>query len=152
MVPKYKIIIFGALLSASALAFPGASMAGAGAQLNPYIWADASAPNGGFIQVADRGRMRMEWNRDRDGDRCLHRNGDCRHFHGGYYYRTPWWTLPLVVGGGYRDYDDDYYDDGYDLNSQHVEWCLDHYRSYNLRTNTWVSYGGEVHECISPYA
>ena len=152
MLPKHKTLIFGAMLGVSALAFSGASMAGAGAQASPLIWADAGASNAGFIQVADGDRMRMEWNRDRDGDRCLHRRGDCRHFHHGYYYTTPWWTLPLVVGGGYnRDYNDDF-DDGDDLSSQHVEWCMDHYRSYNPRTNTWVSFSGVLHECISPYA
>ena len=24
---------------------------------------------------------------------------NCRHFHNGYYYETPWWTLPLIIGG-----------------------------------------------------
>ena len=33
----------------------------------------------------------------------------------------------------------------------YVLWCLDHYRSYNPRTNTWVSYSGEIRECVSPY-
>ena len=25
--------------------------------------------------------------------------GNCRHFHDGFYYETPWWTLPLIIGG-----------------------------------------------------
>jgi hypothetical protein len=41
------------------------------------------------------------------------------------------------------------YDDGY--GSRHVEWCLNRYRSYNVRTNTWVAYSGRVHQCVSPY-
>ena len=154
MLPKLKMLFFGAVFGVSAMAFSGAGMAGAGGHANPFIWADATTSNDGFIQVVDRDRMRMEWNRERDGDRCLHRRGDCRHFHRGYYYSTPWWTLPLIVGDGYSrryDYDDDYVD-AYDLNSAHVEWCMDRYRSYNPRTNTWVSYSGVVHECISPYA
>jgi hypothetical protein len=150
MVPKHKTLIFGAMLGVSALAFSGAGLAGAAAfQPSPSGWADATATSDGFIQVADR-RHNMEWNRERDGDRCSHRRGDCRHFHRGYYYTTPWWTLPLVIGNqGYDYYDDDGYDG---LNSQHVEWCMDHYRSYNPRTNTWVSFSGMVHECDSPYA
>jgi len=35
---------------------------------------------------------------------------------------------------------------------RHVEWCFNHYRSYNPRNNTWVSYSGEVRQCISPYS
>ena len=58
--------------------------------------------------------MRSSWNRNRDGRRCSKRFGNCRHFHDGYYYETPWWTLPLIIGGSvaaplfYDDYDDDY--------------------------------------------
>ena len=89
----------------------------------------------------------MKWDRHRDGIRCTARNNNCRHFYRGYWYATPWWTLPLVGStivvrpgvsgnGGY---------------SRHVEWCMDHYRSYNVRTNTWVAYSGEVRECVSPY-
>ena len=108
--------------------------------------------NDGFIQIADGNRGNMEWDRERDGDRCLHRDGRCRHFHNGYYYENPWWTFPLIIGNGYA-YDDGYDDFGYDrMSDRHVEWCLDHYRSYNPRTDTWVSYSGVVHECISPYA
>ena len=80
----------------------------------------------------------------RDGRRCSQRFGNCRHFHRGYYYETPWWTLPLIVGGGIaadRAYDDD--DDGGGYGGGHVQWCLDRYRSYNPRTNTWVSYSGK---------
>jgi hypothetical protein len=32
-----------------------------------------------------------------------------------------------------------------------VAWCLNRYRSYNPRTNTWVSYSGRVRQCHSPY-
>jgi hypothetical protein len=33
----------------------------------------------------------------------------------------------------------------------HVQWCLDRYRSYNVRRNTWISYSGDVRRCRSPY-
>jgi hypothetical protein len=33
-----------------------------------------------------------------------------------------------------------------------VRWCEDRYRSYNVRTNTWVAYSGAVRQCISPYS
>lgn len=33
----------------------------------------------------------------------------------------------------------------------HVNWCLNRYRSYSVRTDTYVSYGGRVRYCNSPY-
>lgn len=68
--------------------------------------------NDGVIQVAERrgdNRMRSNWEERRDGRRCSRREGNCRHFHDGYYYATPWWTLPLIVGGAIgHDYDNGY--------------------------------------------
>jgi BA14K-like protein len=104
-----------------------------------------------FIEARHRNdhrQMRRSWDRERHGDRCRTRYGNCRHYYRGYYYATPWWTLPLI-GGAYalgaqeRSYDR--------YGNDHVEWCLDRYRSYNVRTNTWVSYSGEVRQCRSPY-
>lgn len=89
------------------------------------------------------------WNRERDGRRCTSRGDRCRNFYRGYYYETPWWTMPLIIGGGVaarHAYDDDFYDD------DHVQWCLDRYRSYDPRTNTWISHGGRVERCISPFS
>ena len=146
---NFSLVILGAALGFGAMALTGGG-ASAGA-LQPL--AQQNVADDGIILVAqgDR-RMRTSWNRHRDGRRCSDPFDNCRHFHDGYYYETPWWTLPLIVGDGDRYYDDDY-DDDYDVayGGDHVQWCLDHYRSYNPRTNTWVSYGGEVNECISPY-
>jgi hypothetical protein len=72
-----------------------------------------------------------------------------RHHHRGYWYDNPWWIFPMVGAGIALSHRDRYYD--YDYGSNHVEWCLSRYRSYNIRTNTWVSYSGRVHQCISPY-
>jgi hypothetical protein len=148
--------MLGAVLGFGTMALTGGG-ASAGA-LQPL--AQQNVADDGIILVAqgDRDRrMRTSWDRRRDGRRCSERFDNCRHFYRGYYYETPWWTLPLIVGGSvaadryYDDYDD--YDDDYDVayGSSHVEWCLDRYRSYNPSTNTWVSFSGEVHECISPY-
>ncbi|MFN0264332.1 BA14K family protein [Tepidamorphus sp. 3E244] len=35
--------------------------------------------------------------------------------------------------------------------SRHVNWCHSRYRSYDARSNTWVSYSGDVRQCRSPY-
>ena len=71
-------------------------------------------------------------------------------------------VVPLVGGGyGYgADYgsypDENVYDDsGYDspaYGNSHVRWCMERYRSYNARYNTWVSYDGDVRQCVSPYS
>ena len=33
----------------------------------------------------------------------------------------------------------------------HIRWCSNRYRSYDVATNTFVAYGGEVRRCVSPY-
>jgi hypothetical protein len=38
------------------------------------------------------------------------------------------------------------------LTRSHVSWCYDRYRSYNHRTNTFISYGGQHRHCISPFS
>lgn len=96
-----------------------------------------------LVDVRDR-----KWRRDRHGDRREYRSGRYRHYHGGYWYSNPWWVLPMV-GAGIAIGSRDRYYGGYGGN--HVEWCLNRYRSYNVRTNTWVSYSGYVRQCVSPY-
>jgi hypothetical protein len=46
------------------------------------------------------------------------------------------------------DYDDYDYDDAID---DHVAYCLDRYRSYHVRSNTYMGYDGYRHRCRSPY-
>jgi hypothetical protein len=99
-----------------------------------------------------------KWDHERHGSRCEYRRGECRHFYRGFYYETPWWTLPFAAGDtiGSRHYyegEEDYFDDEDDngWSNSHVEWCLKRYRSYNPRNNTWVSYSGRVRECLSPF-
>ncbi len=99
----------------------------------------------------DRNRV---YNRRYDGMRCGSWNNRCRYHHGGYYYENPWWLFPVVgagvaLGAAGAYVADGGYHGGY--GSRHVQWCLDRYRSYNPRTNTWVSYSGRVNQCVSPY-
>jgi hypothetical protein len=98
-------------------------------------------------------------------NRCNSWNHSCGnyHHHNNNYYGNPWWGLGGIglgfglgygagyYGGGY--YDNGYYGGGYNGGgySRHVAWCLNRYRSYNPRTNTWVSYSGDIHQCRSPY-
>ena len=150
---KLSLVVLGAALGFSTMALTGGGASAAALQpFQPLAQAQQNMANDGMIQLAasnQERRMRSEWRRDRDGDRCSRRNDRCRHYHRGRYYETPWWTLPLIIGGSIaaNNYDD--YDGGY--GNRHVEWCLDRYRSYNPRNNTWVSYSGRVRECISPF-
>lgn len=151
MMKKLSLVIVGAALGFGTMALTGGASAAALQPFQPLAQSQQSA-NDGMIQLAaskqDR-RMRSEWSSRRDGDRCSRRNDRCRHYHRGYYYETPWWTLPLIIGGSIAA--NNYYDDDGYYGSRHVEWCLDRYRSYNPRTNTWVSYSGNVNQCNSPY-
>ena len=97
------------------------------------------------------------YNRYYHGYRCNSWTRNCRHYHNGYWYQNPWWGYPAVgigIGLGAGSY---YYDDYYvapprrAYGNRHVRWCMDRYRSYNPRTNTWVAYSGRVNQCISPY-
>lgn len=83
------------------------------------------------------------WNGRYYGNRYRYRRNNFVYFYGGYYYDNPWWLGPSVIVAGPA-----YYGGG---RNRHVRWCLDHYRSYNPRNNTWVSYSGEVRQCMSPY-
>lgn len=90
----------------------------------------------------------QNWNWKKHGRRYHHRSHRYRHYHGGYWYENPWWVFPMI-GAGIALSDRGRYYDGY--GSRHVRWCLDRYRSYDVRTNTWVSYSGRVRQCFSPY-
>ena len=99
---------------------------------------------------------------------CNSWNHNCGYHRYNNYYGNPWWGLGGIglgfglgygagyYGGGY--YNDGYYGGGYGGGgysgggySRHAAWCLNRYRSYNPRTNTWVSYSGRINQCISPY-
>ncbi|MGE0004907.1 MAG: BA14K family protein [Parvibaculaceae bacterium] len=42
-------------------------------------------------------------------------------------------------------------DDRADARSEHVRWCLKRYRSYQVETNTYVTYQGRTRYCDSPF-
>ena len=147
-----SLVMLGAVLGFGTMALTGGGASAAALQpFQPLAQSQQNVANDGMIQLAaskQERRVRSEWRRDRDGQRCSKRFGNCRHYHRGHYYETPWWTLPLIIGGSIAAQNN--YDDG-GYGSRHVEWCLDRYRSYNPRNNTWVSYSGNVNECNSPY-
>ncbi len=71
-------------------------------------------------------------------------------YYGGYYGR---YYGPYPYAGYNYVYSDadDYYNGGDNGGNAHVEWCLNRYRSYNPRTDTFTGYDGRQHYCNSPY-
>ena len=97
-------------------------------------------------------KKRMGYNKRWHGDRYRYRHGGYRHYRNGWYYASPWWiAAPLVAGAviAPRVDDNGYY--GNDYGGGHVQYCLDRYRSYDPRTNTFLGYDGYRRECNSPY-
>lgn len=140
-----------ALIGAGALGFSAVAANAVTLPAVPQTAVQTGSTADNLVQVnhrRDHRQLRKNWDRRRDGDRCGRRNGNCRHFYRGYYYSSPWWTLPLI--GGAIVLGNQGYNDGY--GNAHVRWCANQYRSYNPRYNTWVSYSGQVRQCNSPYS
>lgn len=145
---KHTVIALAAMgaslvgLSSGASAFP--------AQNLPVAEPAASTLLTDVRTKYERNRV-TRYDRHRHGMRCGSWSNRCRYRHGGYYYENQWWLFPMV-GAGIALGAAGAYAGGHDgYGSRHVAWCLDRYRSYNPRYNTWVSYSGNVRQCISPY-
>lgn len=154
MLNKYCTFMVGALLGLGTLAFSGASASAAAMlPLSSVASGEANTVNDGVIQVDHKNNgYAMKWHKQRFGNQCFYRYGGCRYFYRSYRYNTPYLTFPLFFGGGFGAYNYYDYDYGYaGLSGNHVRWCLNRYRSYNPRTNLWVSYSGKKHQCDSPY-
>jgi hypothetical protein len=96
------------------------------------------------VNKHNRGNYRY-YDRRRHGARCNRYGNNCRYRYNGYYYASPWWLLPavgatIVIGGSNSG-----------GKNRHESWCYSKYRSYNERNNTWISYSGQVRQCVSPY-
>lgn len=145
MFSKFYPLALAAMLGIGAWAAPGSSASAAIVFMPNQLGAvEAAEGDNGLLQQVNH-RVNRRWDRALHGDRYRYRRDRHRHYYNGYYYATPWWlfTAPLVIGGTYatrRNWGD-----------RHIQWCLDRYRSYNPRYNTWVSRSGEVRQCYSPY-
>lgn len=152
----------GALLFGSALlAMPHGTAEAATLPVPDIPAINPSAAGDGRVELAQsREDRRRQWRYDRrsHGDRFRYPYRKWRYYYNGYYYQRPYWNFVIPFGYGYGpgvyyydDYDYDYdYSPRY-LSNRHVRWCLNRYRSYNPRTNTWIAYSGAVRQCISPY-
>jgi hypothetical protein len=126
----------------AANAFPaGGAMTGADAR--------PAAASNLLTEVAKRRYYGWRYNWRNHGPRYAYRRPGFRYYYGGYWYARPYWAYPLYtpyrVAPRYRYY---YYDDVMD---DHVEWCMNRYRSYDPRSDTFLGYDGRRHACISPY-
>lgn len=128
MSKKITRVAAGALLGLGAMTV-SANLASAGAAfpLLPLASAQSNATGYTVIPVAmgTNDRMRDRWESKRDGRRCSHRDDHCRHFHDGFYYEIPWWTMPLIVGGSVG------YGDGYDRLSCGEARAMVRHRGYS---------------------
>jgi hypothetical protein len=143
-----------------------ATFVGAGALAALSVRADAAnvpAPgvtkafdtvaNGDLYQEAQsRAERRNAWRYDRrsHGYRYNYPYRNYRYYYGGWYYDQPYWSFnfPLYYDYPVYNYRPAY---RYRLSARHIDWCYARYRSYNARSNTWISYSGQVRQCISPW-
>jgi hypothetical protein len=101
MLNPYCTRILSTLLGVGSLA-----IAGVGASAETLPPPDFASAEGNVLAVAlvQSPQKSLEpvivWDQKKHGERCLYRIGACRLFHDGYYYETPWWGLPLAIGGG----------------------------------------------------
>jgi hypothetical protein len=159
MTKKFSTLALGTILGLGALSFTGAgASAAAMLTLQPAVASGANAASDGIIHASHNEKWKKKKWKYSNNYKWKHRKHR-RGYNSGVYL-----SLPLIIGGAYaanRYYGDDYYDDGYygyddygfdgGLSSRHVRYCLNKYKSYKPRNNTWVSYSGQVKKCYSPY-
>ena len=94
---------------------------------------------------------RYGWNR---WNNSWCRYGRCGYHHYGYNYGNygwynpwPWFAAGAVLGVAGSYYNNDYYGGS----NAHVRWCLNRYRSYDPRSDTYVGYDGYRHRCRARY-
>jgi hypothetical protein len=148
---KLSLVTLGAAVGFATMALTGGGASAAALQPIQPLAAQQQNANDGMLRLAqynkkDR-RMRDRWDRKRDGklfrsasavppllSRSLLRNPvvDLAADHRWQHRRAKAAMMATAMATAM-------------LNG------LDRYRSYNPRTNTWVSYSGNVNQCNSPY-
>ena len=110
-------------------------------------------------QVATKKQIRRwRYNQRRHGNRFRARRGGFNYYYGGYYYARPWWTydndpgFSISIGvPGIAVGVPGFYASGGGGWDAHVRWCLNHYRTYNPRNNTYAGFDGYRRRCRSPF-
>src|SRR5262245_19528681 len=114
----------------------------------PALGQPATA-NPEFVQYRRAMRPGWSYNRARHGLRYRYRHGRYAHYYRGWWYPRAWWRTGPVVAFGVAPLAGGYY--GSSAGSGQVQWCLNRYRSYDPRTDTYMGYDGLRHRCNSPY-
>lgn len=152
---RKSLIAALAMVTAGAIALPHVAFAAPVTQPNQSRVAEVAKGEVKIEPVAQYWRKKKpgygRYNKRWHGDRYRYRHGGYRHYRNGWYYNSPWWVAGPLIGGALlgayaapRVYSDNYGDG-------HVQYCLNRYRSYDPRTNTFMGYDGYRHECNSPY-
>ena len=158
MFKKYSPLVLASLLGIGAFALPAST---ASAAALPYVQQNAAQTVEGdtsLLQEVGYGDRRRggygkwkghhgKWKgygRYNKRHRGHYGYGRHRGHHGFRHYG--YYAAPLIIGGAFA------YGGGYgSYGGSHGEWCARRYNSYDWGSNTWVSYGGQVRRCRSPY-
>ena len=96
------------------------------------------------------------------GPRMPYRYGPFAYYYDGWWYPRPWWYGPGlafkwgscgscgIFEGTWHDLD--WAEGGYTEGTDpHVEWCIEHYRSYDNGSDTYLGRDGARHPCRTPF-
>lgn len=170
MLASFRTPLFAALVSLGAAFAPGqASSAPAllGAASEAMV---STAPAQNLVQQVSG--ISFYYSSRRHGPRYRVVRPGYRYFHSGYYYRRPYWTPGYV-------YNRPVYRDPFEYRtyrtyrtrpsvsfgvtigsprvvrggrSAHVAWCRDRYRTYDVRSDTFIARAGHPRvRCRSPF-
>lgn len=152
--PVLKAMGLAALLSLGLMVAPKPAVA------MPALAPLGQAAQAAGSQVEPAGTISFSYSTRRHGPRYRVVRPGYRHYYGGYYYRQPYWSpayvyqrpvyrtrpsvsfgitvgSPRVVRRG---------------RSAHVAWCQDRYRTYDVRTDSFIARVGHPRvRCRSPY-
>ena len=122
---------------------------------------EPNAENSNLLVDAAYRSDRRRYIRRHNGNQYSYRRYGYNRYHGrnydrgyynqnyGYGYNYPWIGFGVPFSGfGYGGYGYDDYGYG---GGGHVRWCLNRYRSYDPRSDTFLGYDGHRHVCNSPY-
>lgn len=159
---RARLVILVALAAGLIIGFPSSRASALPGQINPGLQGEAAARAVVDVRVSGgRGgyhgghfnrpvyrhgyhpRYRPGyWNGYR-GPRCRSWSNSCRFYYGGWYYNSPWWTVP-VIGAGVVALSNG-------TGNRHKAWCEGRYKTYNPKNNTYVASNGKRKQCNSPY-
>lgn len=143
----------GARSAPSVSSMPAGPVGGGGMRSGGAV-VGSSASKAGAVAIAPSAGPQVNWSGPRTGGYHRHHRHH-RHFHGPSFG----FGTGLLLGGAYAAspyyYDDPYYydyDDGYVVGAagaspEDIAYCRQRYRSYDVRTGTFLGNDGRRHPC-----